>query len=148
MIVLASGANTRYLTLSEKATLSTPVYVFVFENNQTKTKVMCTTSDTSVDSEGSARRNKFVFTVQASPTWTSGQILPPNYGDYTYYAYEVSTVVGLVYATIIAADLRTYVPTYFTTLVETGQMKYAEPATTDKQYLDTASQTKAYEPTI
>jgi hypothetical protein len=148
MIVLSSGANTRYLTLTEKSTLVTPVYVFVFESNANQTKFMCTTSDLSVDAEGSARRNKFIFTVQASPNWLVGQILPPNYGDYTYYAYECSTVVGLVYNTIINADLRTYVPTYFTTLVETGQMKYLEPATTDGVYKDTAEQTKSYEPTV
>lgn len=148
MINLSLGANTEYLTLSEKVTLSNPVFVFVFQNDQNKTKIICVATDTSVAAEGAARRNKFTFTVQASPTWTSGQILPPNYGDYTYYAYECSTVVGLVEATILVADIRTYVPTYFTTLLETGKMRYHEAATTDYAYLDSESQTKSYEPSV
>lgn len=148
MLNLSLGANTRYLTLSEKSTLTNPTYVFVFQNDQNKTKIMCIATDISVAAEGSARRNKVVFTVQSSPNWLSGQILPPNYGDYTYYAYEVADVSSLVYATIIADDIRNYVPTYFTTLVETGKMKYAEPASTKKYAKDTEEQTKSYEPTV
>lgn len=148
MINLTSGANTEYFTLSEKVTLSNPVFVFVFQNDQNKTKVMCIATDVSVDAEGSARRNKFTLTIQASPNWLSGQLLPPNYGDYTYYAYECSDPVALNYDTIIAADIRTYVPTYFTTLLETGKMRYHEGATTDNAYLDSESQTKSYEPTV
>jgi len=147
MINLSSGSNTEYFTLSEKVTLTSPTYIFVFQNDQNKTKIMCTASDVSVDAEGSARRNKFTFTVQASPNWLLGQLLPPNYGDYTYYAYEYSGAIGaLNYNTIIAADIRTYVPTYFTTLLETGKMKYNEPSATDYSYLDNEPQTKSYEP--
>lgn len=141
MITLSSGANTVYCTLTEKATLNSPIYVFVFQNDNTRERFMVTNSDTSTET---ARYNKFAITVQANPTWTSGQVALSKYGFYTYYAYEVSTIVGLNYNTIIAADPSTYVPTYFTTLVEKGKMLFPDPSISDTTYINVETPVKAY----
>jgi len=140
MITLQSGANTVYLTLSEMKTLSNPVYVLVFVNDNTKEKYMVTNTATTVQDD----IQQFTITVQANPTWTSGQVALSKYGFYHYYAYEVSTVVGLNYNTIIAADIRTYVPTYFTTLLEQGKMHFKAPAQTVNDYRDSVETVKAY----
>jgi hypothetical protein len=141
VITLSSGANTVYVTLTEKATLGTPVYVFVFQNDNTRERFMCTTSNVSTNT---ARYDQFTITVQASPTWTSGQVVLSKYGFYSYFVYEVSTVVGLNYNTIIAADPETYVPTYFTSLVEKGKMLFPDPSISDTSYISHETPVKAY----
>lgn len=146
MILLESGANTVYVTLKEKATLVSPLYVFVFVNDFTKEKFMVFNTDTSVET---GRYNKFTITVQASPTWTSGQVVLSKYGEYSYYAYEYNDVDGLGYPnlnynTVIAADIRDYVPDYFVTEVETGKMTFQAPTTTNTYYADVTASGKAY----
>lgn len=143
MITINSGANTVYATLREKATLASPVYIFVIVHDQTLQKYMVTNTDLS---DTAYPRSKFTFTQQSNPTWTSGQINLTNYGDYTYYAYERANTTGLVYNTVINADIRDYVPTYFTSLVETGKLVYEQPTATDYTYKEVESMGKAYVP--
>lgn len=146
MINLDSGANTVYVTLKEKATLTNPYYVFVFINDQTLKKYMVTATDVS---SSTAKRSEFTLTIQASPNWLSGQLLPDNYGDYTYYVYEKSANPStLTYNTVVNADIRNYVPTYFTSLVETGKMKYGQPTATDYTYKTVEDIGKAYVPSV
>lgn len=146
MILLESGANTVYVTLKEKATLASPLYVFVFVNDFTGEKFMVFNTDTSTDTD---RYNKFTITVQASPTWTSGEVELSKYGEYSYYAYEYDDTGGLGYpnlnyATVIAADILDYVPDYFETEVETGKMTFQAPTTTNTYFADVTASVKAY----
>lgn len=144
MIRLSSGANTVKVTVSEKTTLAIPYYYFVFVNDNTGEKFMCYNTYTTVETELS----QFTITTQASPTWYSGQVELSKYGSYHYYVYEYSElytlVGGFIYATFITADLRDYVSTYFTTLVETGKMEFVAPTQTINTYKDVVSSVKSY----
>ena len=142
MISLSSGANTVKVTLVEKAILTTPYYYFVFVNDNTGEKFMCYNTYTNVETE----LQQFTITVQASPTWSSGEVVLSKYGSYHYYAYEggIPDIIGFDYDAFIAADIRTYVPTYFTTLVETGKMEFISPDQTINTYKDVVASVKAY----
>jgi hypothetical protein len=140
MIHLTSGSNDVYVTVAEKATLTNPTYIFVFQSDLTGEKFMCSTSYTTVQDN----IQKFTITVQASPAWQSGQVELGKKGFYHYYVYERSNLTGLVYNTIIAADISTYVPTYFTTLVESGKMEFDATAQTVNTYRNTTPPVKAY----
>lgn len=143
MIGIDSGANTVYVTLKEKVTLNNPAYVFVIVNNQTLKKYMVTSTDLSTST---AIRNKFTITQVVSPTWTSGQIYLDNYGDHTYYAYECADVIALDYDTVVNADINNYVPTYFTTLLETGVLVFNQPNATNYTYKEVETAGRAYVP--
>ena len=142
MIRLASGANTVKVTVSEKATLSNPSYYFVFVNDNTGEKFMCSTTYTTVETELSS----FTITVQANPTWNSGQVVLSKYGSYHYYIYEGGTPdpISFDYATFIAANITTYVPTYFTSIVEKGKMDFPSAAQTINTYIDRVVSVKSY----
>ena len=142
VIRLSSGANTERFTLAEKATLTTPYYYFVFVNDNTGEKFMCYNTYTTLETE----LQSFTITVQASPAWYSGQVELSKYGSYHYYAYEggVPDPIGFDYATFIAASLSTYVPTYFTTLVEYGKMEFVAPTQTVNTYVNLTTSVKAY----
>ena len=140
MILLQSGANTVNVTLAEKATLTTPVYIFLFVSDTTGEKFMCSTSYSTIEDV----LQSFTITVQASPTWTSGQVELSGYGFYHYYVYERANLTGLVYNTIIADDISNYVGTYFTSEVETGKMFFDGGDATINIYKDTVSSVKAY----
>jgi hypothetical protein len=134
MVRLSAGLNSSVpLTLKEKATLANPVYVIVFVNDNTKAKFACVITDTGSYPD---RWQMVNITVQTSPNWLLGQVNLDGYGHYHYYAYETTSVVGIVYNTLIAADLRDYVPDYFTTLLETGKMKYLTDDETRAYYQD------------
>lgn len=140
MILLASGANTVDVTVAEKATLATPIYVFLFVNDNTGEKFMCYNTYTTVQDY----IQRFTITVQASPTWYNGQVALSKYGFYHYYVYECSDISGLVYNTIIAADISTYVPTYFTSMVESGKAYLEGGDFTVNEYINATTAKKAY----
>lgn len=140
MILLASGANTVKVTLAEKATLATPVYIFVFVNDNTGEKFMCSTTYTTIQDF----IQQFTITVQASPDWEAGEVELSKYGFYHYYVYERANLTGLVYNTVIAADISTYVPTYFTSLVERGKMYLKGGDFTVNEYINATTAKKAY----
>lgn len=142
MILLASGANTEDFTLAEKATLATPYYYFLFVNDQTGEKFMCYCTYTTVQDF----LQRVTITVQASPTWYSGQVALSKYGSYHYYVYEggAPDPVGFDYAAFIAADISTYVPTYFTSEVEPGIMEFPAPDLTVNAYVNTTTAKKVY----
>lgn len=144
MIGVDSGANTVYVTLKEKATLASPLYAFVIINDITLKKYLVVSTDLSTST---AQRNKFVIT-QGTGNWYQGYISLDNYGDHTYYAYEFSDISGLDYTAIVNGDINDYIPTYFTTLVETGKLVYNQPATTNYTYKEVETAGKAYVPSI
>lgn len=102
---------------------------------------MVTNTDSSTNT---ARYNQFTITVQANPSWTSGQVALSKYGFYTYWAYEVADIITIDYNTVIAADPDTYVPTYFTSLVEKGKMNFPDPSISDTAYVSYETPVKAY----
>lgn len=126
MIVLEPGANTIVATLNEKKTLASPVYVFMFQNESNLKWYACTNTDASAFP---TRYNEFTITVKTSPNWENGEVNLNGYGTYRYYAFEVEDTSGINYTTLInaaknAESADDLVPTYFTTLVERGMMKY------------------------
>jgi hypothetical protein len=145
VITINSGANTVYATLREKKTLDSPTYVFIFIHDQTLKKHMVYNTDLS---DTAYPRSKFTITQSSNPTWYQGGINLTNYGDYTYYAYECNDVVALDYTAIVNGDIRYYIPTYFTTLLETGKLVYEQPTTTDHAYKEVEDIGKAYVPSI
>lgn len=144
MIGIDSGANTVYVTLKEKATLASPTYVFVIVNDLTLKKYMTYNTDLSTST---AQRSKFTIT-QGVGNWYSGYINLDNYGDHTYYAYECADVSGLDYTAIVNGDIRDYIPTYFTSLVETGKLVFNKPVGIDYTYKEVETAGKAYVPSI
>lgn len=146
MIVLRNGVNNVVVTLTEKSVLPTPTYVFLFVNDNTSQKFLCYKTDISAYPE---RFNQFslnVLTGLAVPTWTIGQLKFDRDGFYHYYIYEIADPSGLNYQTLVDADLRDYVPNYFTTLVETGKMKYIVSQVADNSFIDVKEPGKDYQP--
>ena len=141
MILLEAGINEIVVTLTEKATLTNPAYIFLFVNDNTGQKYFCSSGNTSQYTD---RYNKFNIEVKSSPNWLNGQVDLDDYGFYHYYVYERANTTGLVYNTLVAADIRDLVPTYFTGLVETGKMKYVPPDSENDIYADTRSAVKSY----
>lgn len=142
MILLASGANTVDVTVAEKATLATPYYYFLFVNDNTGEKFMCYNTYTTVQDY----IQRFTITVQASPTWYNGQVALSKYGFYHYYVYEANQidVISFDYSTFIAADISTYIPTYFTSLVESGKAYLEGGDFTVNEYINATTAKKAY----
>lgn len=140
MIHLDSGANTVKIPLADKDTLTSPVYIFLFVNDNTGEKFMCSTSYTTVQDY----IQQFTITVTSPATWTSGEVVLSKKGMYHYYVYERANLTGLVYNTIISADTSTYVPTYFTSEVAQGKMNYEADDLTVNTYVNSASAVKAY----
>lgn len=142
MILLESGINDVYVTLTEKATLTNPDYIFLFVNDNTGQKVFCSSGDTS---QYTNRYNQFKIEVKTSgANWLNGQVVLDDYGFYHYYVYERANTSGLVYNTLITTDIRDLVPTYFTSLVETGKMKYQAPDESNNIYADDRTSVKSY----
>lgn len=118
MILLKPGVNEINLTLSEKSKLSNPDYVLIFQNDNTGERFAVTNSYTNIDIGISV----FSFDVKSSPNWLIGEVQLSKYGFYHYSAYECPDASILNYNSIITSN--DLVPTYFTTLVETGKMKF------------------------
>lgn len=140
MILLASGANTVDVTVAEKATLDSPYYMFLFVNDNTGEKFMCNTTYTTIQDY----IQRFTITVQASPTWYNGQVALSKYGFYHYYVYELADLSGVDYSVIINADISTYVPTYFTSMVESGKAYLTGGDFTVNEYINATTAKKAY----
>jgi hypothetical protein len=86
MIQFTKGqSNTLTLTLTENSTLTNPIYLFQFNNQQTNVDYYFIANDTSQYKE---RYNRFVI---ASGTDTlNAEIELGNEGFYNYYVYETN----------------------------------------------------------
>ena len=103
MLQVEKNANsTLILTLAEKATLETPYYLFVFENDVTRNTVTFTAQDLT---EFNERYNKFLVTeTSGTVNYTSGVIELSPTGFWSYKVYEqedntnldINNTVGLV----------------------------------------------------
>ena len=124
MININQGqANTVVLTLSEKTTLSTPYYLFKFENAQaTSIQKLFNATDTFCDT---TRCSKFTITEDATEDLDNGTVELAYAGQWFYTIYEVST----------ATEKN---PDNATATLETGYVTV----------FDTETAITAYEPTI
>ena len=87
MIEITKGAiNTVDLTLTEKSTLDSPFYLFVFTSDAKKTEVIFTADDISDQIQ---RYNRFNITETSGDNiLTSGVITMDPVGFWTYDVYE------------------------------------------------------------
>lgn len=97
MLVITKGTNSTIRpTLQEKVTLTDPYYLFVFENDMTKEKVIFMQENTSTHQE---RYDEFIITERStSLNYSSGIIELNPAGTWTYYIYEQSSSSNLVEA--------------------------------------------------
>ena len=110
MIVLEDGISNKVaLTLTEKATLSTPYYLFSVVNDDTNEALLFTANDISSNTN---RYNEFLIEVNLSPiNLLDGKIELTTKGYYKYYIYEQASPTNL--------DLNNV-----TGLVENGKLYY------------------------
>ena len=101
------------LTLKEKSTLSSPIYLFQFRNVTEKVSYYCIMADTSLYKD---RYNEFVFT-EGTDSPLVGQLILGAGGQYEYFVYEQTSTTNLD-------------PTLSTGLVESGLMDLERTGTT------------------
>jgi hypothetical protein len=88
MVILNQGANNVILTLTEKVTISNPVFLFALSSIQTNATVYFIAQDTSQYKE---RYNKFIWTIKTNPNNNAGEFNLPIEGLYSYQVYQLST---------------------------------------------------------
>lgn len=105
------------LTLTEKTTLSSPIYLFQFRNVTEKVSYYCIMSDISAYKN---RYNEFVFT-EGTDLPLVGELILGAGGQYEYFVYEQTSTTNLD-------------PTLATGLVESGLMDLDRGNTTYNQH--------------
>lgn len=91
MIRLVSGSNDVVVTLTENSTVTDPIYLFRFFNQQNNTNYyVIQPSDTS---EFKQRYNRFDIILTADPNTLAGEIDLPLNGLYNYEVYQTSLSV-------------------------------------------------------
>ena len=88
MVILNQGANNVILTLTEKVTISNPIFLFALSSIQTNATVYFIATDTSQYKE---RYNKFTWTIKTNPNNFAGEFNLPIEGLYSYQVYQLST---------------------------------------------------------
>lgn len=135
MIVIRQGqANTVSVTLKEKTTLTSPVYLFRFVSDETNEEYSCIAADTS---DYPLRYNRFTITEKTSPTTSerqAGNIQLPKTGFYHYYIYEQSSSTNLDY-------------NLATSLVEIGKCKVPAASPSFTSYTPSNTTDISYKPT-
>jgi|SRR6185437_135306 len=107
MITITRGTvNTIVLTLTENISISNPVFLFVFTNDQTRQAYQCIAAD---QSGFTYRYNEFFISETASPAPFAGGVSLPSPGDYHYAVYQQTSTSNLD-------------PTLAERLLETGKM--------------------------
>lgn len=95
LLINKNSNNTLILTLTEKITLTTPVYLFRFINDIEKTEVSFIAADLS---EYTRRYNQFLITETSGVnTLTSGVITLSPLGFWRYEVYEQTSSSNLNY---------------------------------------------------
>jgi len=105
------------LTLKEKSTLSSPVYLFQFRNVTEKVSYYCIITDTSLYKD---RYNEFIFT-EGTDLPLVGELILGAGGQYEYFVYEQTSSTNLD-------------PELSTGLVESGLMDLERASTTYNQH--------------
>ena len=93
MITITRGiTNHIILTLTEKVTLSNPVFLFECIDDQTRQAYRFIAADSSAFSY---RYNEFYITEQNSPDPLAGQVSLPAPGSYHYFVYQQASATNL-----------------------------------------------------
>jgi hypothetical protein len=105
MVILNQGANNVILTLTEKVTISNPVFLFALSSIQTNATVYFIAQDTSQYKE---RYNKFIWNVKTNPNNFAGEFNLPIEGLYSYQVYQTSIVNPTEFRTRVLSDNGTF----------------------------------------
>jgi hypothetical protein len=119
MIQITKGTtNNVALTLTEKCTLTSPYYLFVFQSDETRNLYKFIAADTSTHPD---RYNLFaIVETDSSPDPLAGEIELPIVGFYKYKVYEQTSSTNLN-------------PALATGIVEVGKVQVIDtPAADDK----------------
>ena len=106
-----ASTNTVTVTLTENATISNPIYLFLFKNQQSGVDYYFIATDTSAFKQ---RYNQFQVIEKTNPNTLSGEVSLGNEGFYDYTIYQTSLVNTTGLANALAA-----VP-FITKTVEVG----------------------------
>lgn len=107
MIVINRGqANTVILSLKEKQTLSSPVFLFVFKNDLTRQTKKFIAADVSSYTD---RYNQFTITESNTESVLAGTVQLKPTGFWSYWVYEQTSTTNLE-------------PSQATTELETGKV--------------------------
>ena len=106
-----ASTNTVTVTLTENATISNPIYLFLFKNQQSSVDYYFIATDTSAFKQ---RYNQFQVIEKINPNTLSGEVSLGNEGFYDYTIYQTSLVNTTGLANALAA-----VP-FITKTVEVG----------------------------
>jgi len=132
-----SASNTIVVTLTENSTVSNPIYLWLFTNQQTNVAYYFIGTDISQYKE---RYNKFIITDQANPNTLNGQTQLGNEGFYDYEIYQtsLSSTSGLT----TAEDAVQYI----TKVVEVGLVWVILETTSNTAYDPQTNTTIVYQP--
>ena len=129
LLVNKNSNNTLILTLTEKATLTSPYYLFDFKSDITGNSVRFISSDLSTEQQ---RYNQFLITeTSGTNILTSGTITLTPTGTWTYKVYEQSSSSNLN-------------PILATTLLEIGIVKVVGTTVTNTPYSGQDNTIKVY----
>ena len=117
ILINQNTVNSLTFTLTEKTTLSAPIYLFQFRNVTEKVSYYCIMSDISAYKE---RYNEFLFT-EGTALPLIGELILGAGGQYEYFVYEQLSTTNLD-------------PTLSTSLVESGLIDFDRGQTTYNQH--------------
>ena len=117
ILINQNTTNSLTFTLTEKTTLSSPIYLFQFRNVTEKVSYYCIMSDISAYKE---RYNEFLFT-EGTNLPLVGELILGAGGQYEYFVYEQTSSTNLD-------------PTLSTGLVESGLAELERASTTYNQH--------------
>jgi hypothetical protein len=115
--LLPNTNNVVALTLTEKSTLSAPIYLFRFIHSTTEVEAVCISADLSLYK---SRYNKFILkTIDGTPNRLIGELNLKHGDQYEYIIYEQTSTTNLDYKLA-------------TNKVESGIMIFDKPTTERK----------------
>src|SRR6478736_2691505 len=91
IIINQSQINVTYLTLTEKVSVSSPIFLFEFINDQDKTSQYFISEDLSTQD----RYNKFHIEEKTNPDNLEGEVRLEVTGSYTYIVREQESNTNL-----------------------------------------------------
>jgi hypothetical protein len=116
--IVKNQSNIIVLTLTERCTLTNPLFLFRFINDESKVSYTFIAQDTSLHTD---RYNRFTITEKLNPTLTLSEVYLPLSGFYHYEIYEQTSPSNLNY-------------TLATGIVEKGKVKVIGTSTTTTAY--------------
>jgi hypothetical protein len=105
--LIKNQSNIIVLTLTERCTLTNPLFLFRFINDESKVSYSFIGVDTSLHTD---RYNRFTITEKLNPTLTQSEVYLPLNGFYHYEIYEQTSPTNLDYTLAVG-------------IVETGKVK-------------------------